>query len=513
MGLARSGNPGSGGTEETPPCPSDLTHVSQGLSLSKRTDRLSRVGETVATVMSGLGRHGVRGAMSGEPSGAQLAVLDAIETVSDPLAAEQIFGMAVGHPSPRLRAALIDFVRSWLPSPEAAETLLALVRDPDDLVALKAIGVGGEEAVEHLVPYLVAITHWPSESEESPGKPVGLGAAHVHVALTKILNRTRQSPESAEAFFRERGTLPDEMQGVLSVPEDAIAKLRDECPPDMKFVPGGWSMIGLPGISVPDRTFGWRDSTPSQKVWLPPYLMDEYPVTNDQYDEFAGEVQGLGHRWCHPLEPPNKLHDRNTADDSRFGHDHPVTGVDWYDAYSYSRWAEKQLPTEFQWEKAARGPSNLVWPWGNEWDGSRCNWSGRVFDLESSDLPRWRASLVSVSSEFPRVVTTSVTAFPDGKSGYGIMDLVGNAWEWTRSESETGRFYSPSLRPQGFRTKGPVLKGGAWSSLPGLMFPSYRGRDAPFCRHSEIGFRCVRNLPIKILRKAGLPTTRNTAVY
>lgn len=430
-------------------------------------------------------------------------------------AAEHIFGIAVGHPNPLVRATLVDFAASWLPYPIAAETLVSLVADPDDVVCLPAIRACGEYEVEYAVPYFASIVGWPSRSLYTPSKPVGLGAAHVQEAFKKILgSAVREEIEESRLFFEEHGKLPDQLLAEFSPLTDAGPLAAAEADfPTMVLVPGGPAVTGLPPERIPDRMFGWSDAVPAREIWLPPFLMDRYPVTNAEYDAFCSAVQSEGHQWCHPEEPEGKDHVRNTFWDERFGADHPATGLDWYDAYAYAHWAGKELPTEFQWEKAARGPAGLTWPWGDEWADDRCTWAGTAFGRAAFSLDDWRGCLARFSPTWPQCVTAPVGLHEDSQSGYGIVDATGNAWEWTKTDAATGRFFTPSLKVAARRMAAVTLKGGAWSSLPGLLFPSYRGRDAPTCRHNEIGLRCVRNTSYRALRRTGHTSRRNTAVY
>jgi formylglycine-generating enzyme required for sulfatase activity len=141
--------------------------------------------------------------------------------------------------------------------------------------------------------------------------------------------------------------------------------------------------------------------TPRHQVDMQAYRIGKYPITNEQYAEFVKQTNHSAPKkagWFGKKPPQYKL-------------DHPVVGVSWYDAQAYCQWLTEQtgrtyrLPTEAEWEKAARGDDGRKYPWGSQWDPTRCNCAG---------------------SE-----TTPVTAYAAGKSPYGCLDMIGNVWEWT----------------------------------------------------------------------------------
>lgn len=187
------------------------------------------------------------------------------------------------------------------------------------------------------------------------------------------------------------------------------------------------------------------------------YYVSKYPITNIQYHAF---VEATGYRapknWDVELSPHV-----------------PVTRVSWYDCLEYCRWLtevtgrEFRLPTEAEWEKAARGKDGYRWPWGNEFDEMRCN---IVSDLSSEGI-------IEVG-----------TLSPFGDSPYGISDMAGNVWEWTSSllmsypyaYDERENIDIPSER---------VLRGGSWrSSKKGVRCTCRKGA-APSLRQDDIGFR------------------------
>jgi formylglycine-generating enzyme required for sulfatase activity len=147
-----------------------------------------------------------------------------------------------------------------------------------------------------------------------------------------------------------------------------------------------------------------RDEQPQHRLCLPDYYLAKTPVTNEQYRVF---VRATGH-WT-----PRSWTKRSPPHGEE---DHPVVNVSWYDARDYCQWLSEmtgrgyRLPSEAEWEKGARGTDGRIFPWGDQWDATRCN-----------------------SGENGLKKTTSVHAYPQGASPYDLLDMAGNVWEWTRS--------------------------------------------------------------------------------
>jgi formylglycine-generating enzyme required for sulfatase activity len=211
-------------------------------------------------------------------------------------------------------------------------------------------------------------------------------------------------------------------------------------------------------------------------VELSAFLMDLVPVTNARYLRFLDWARRSPnpHRFCHPAEPPGKDHRPPFLDDDRFGHPElPVVGVDWFDAFAYAAWAGKRLPSEAQWEKAARGPAGRTFPWGEEAPtAERCHFFGAG------------PGGTSRPSERPR-----------GASPYGILDLAGNVLEWCLDVYDAGFYENAASRGRDPVAKGPgprrALRGGSWLSVAERCAGSVRDADFPTRRNNHIGFRCV----------------------
>ncbi len=224
-----------------------------------------------------------------------------------------------------------------------------------------------------------------------------------------------------------------------------------DAPAGMVLVPAGAFRMGADD--------GNPDEKPAHEVRLPAFYLDRTEVTNEEYSRF---VAATGH--AAPPDWPGLQPDHKRL---KF----PVVNVTWYDANAYARWARKRLPTEAEWEKAARGVDGRALPWGGDWDPKRAN-------LQQSEDKELEA----------------VGGRPAGASPCGALDMLGNAWEWT---ADWYAAYPGNLVPSiHYGKKYRVVKGsGAIDFYPPLNGKrlSIRGRIQPFGRYDSVGFRCVRD--------------------
>jgi formylglycine-generating enzyme required for sulfatase activity len=248
---------------------------------------------------------------------------------------------------------------------------------------------------------------------------------------------------------------PPPPEGMIRVPAGEFLMGTDEVDPDdiaLKF-----------GIVKP-----WLDDEhPAHRVGLPGYRIDRFEVTLGQYKQF---VAATGHR------PPSSW----TRGTPPAGEDRlPVVLVNFDDAQAYCRWAGKRLPTEEEWEKAARGTDGRVYPWGSRFEEDRANVGG----IRSDRSP--------------------VGSFPNGKSPYGVEDMIGNVWEWTDS------WYRPypgnSYQTPNFERPVRVLRGNSFSPIG--HYPkeihkilvehhstsTFRLFAPPDASIDDVGFRCARS--------------------
>lgn len=235
------------------------------------------------------------------------------------------------------------------------------------------------------------------------------------------------------------------------------SRIGDE-PGDMILVAEGEFVMGS-NSRLPDEG-------PQHTVYLDSFLIDKYEVTNYQYKKFidATKRRSPGH-FENRTFPPEKI-------------DHPVVFVSWKDARAYCKWAEKRLPTDQEWEKAARGTDARNYPWGEVYDTDKVNSPQRWLELKLEGD------------------TTPVGAFEAGKSPYGLYDMSGNVWEWTSSwyEAYPGNKKLSESYGQIYKT----LKGGSWWDCSfykcGISAPTYnRSFFLRSTKNKSFGFRCAKD--------------------
>ena len=226
----------------------------------------------------------------------------------------------------------------------------------------------------------------------------------------------------------------------------------------MVYIPAGEFVIG----SEAEDPCAHLDEQPKHKVYLNQYWIDQTEVTNAQYQKCV--KAGM----C--VEPASCGQGESTYQDA-LKSDYPVTCLTWDEVGVYCGWVGGRLPTEAQWEKAARGTAELKYPWGNEFESTNCN--SEEGGIEGP-MPVGSYSL-------------------QGNSPYGLMDVSGNVWEWTADWYDIG-YYSKasSQNPTGPKSgEHRSLRGGSWYANYCSVRTSYRYYDLPYGRSTGVGFRCV----------------------
>ena len=222
-------------------------------------------------------------------------------------------------------------------------------------------------------------------------------------------------------------------------------------------------MVPIPaGIFVRGASDGAEDERPAHEVDLPQFYIDINEVTNAQFAQFV-DVTGFQTEGEQAGSPKTWRDEWQEGED-----DFPVVRVSWEDAAAYCSWLGKRLPTEAEWEKAARGPDEWKYPWGQTYDAARVN--GKDSGLRAP---------------------AAVGSYPDGASSYGMLDMAGNVREWTADpgyypypgNTAGSLYYGEELR---------VLRGGGWFDAAEDLRTTRRNPTSPSAANRDIGFRCAR---------------------
>lgn len=201
-------------------------------------------------------------------------------------------------------------------------------------------------------------------------------------------------------------------------------------PNEMQLIPGGYFYSGI--------------GQNAKKIFLDSFLIDKVPVTNIQYQKF---IKATGYH------PPEHWEEGKIQKGEE---DYPAYNVSWHDAKAYANFANKRLPTEEEWEKAARGNDKRLYPWGNNFNVNFCN------------ILRKNKGV------------SSVTKYNLGKSYYGLLDMAGNVWEWTESKTDKKNHYA--------------VKGGSWSDNEETAQCHYKGSQLSEKKYDNLGFRCAKDI-------------------
>lgn len=240
---------------------------------------------------------------------------------------------------------------------------------------------------------------------------------------------------------------------------------------DMVLIPAGSFPRGMEGEEF--------DEQPVREIYLDAYLIDKYEVTAAQWNEYQQDTGAMLPEW--------------TLQSGQSRRDHPIVFVTWQDAHDFCEWAGKRLPSEAEWERAARCDDGRKYPWGDGLDAFRANF------FESFD-PYER----SVGT----ILATTPVGFFDGSlrdgfqtrsgaSPFGVHDMVGNVWEWTNDWYHSSYYADgPTENPTGPEI-GVVksVRGGSYAVDASHVRPTYRARDDPILKGPEVGFRCASDVP------------------
>jgi len=292
----------------------------------------------------------------------------------------------------------------------------------------------------------------------------------LQTALTKLNEVGALTPVERAEMGRLLAVLGDSRPGI---------GLRPDGLPDIDWVdiPAGAFLMGSDKAKDPEAQ---DNELPQQEVTLPAYRISKYPVTNAQFAAFVSASDGYNNPAWWTAAGLDWKADRTVPDeeddpDFRLPN-HPRIDVCWYEAAAFCGWLsaklgnEVRLPTEVEWEKAARGTDGLIYPYGNIFDAAKGN-----------------------TRETGIGTTSAVGLFPDGASPYGVLDMSGNVWEWCATKWR-GSYAEPAdddLNGTDVR----VLRGGSWSLVPQDARAARRSYYYPGGRFGYLGFRVVLGSP------------------
>ena len=266
---------------------------------------------------------------------------------------------------------------------------------------------------------------------------------------------------------------------------------------EMVFVPAGHFIFGTDetdesaeALSMGIPKPWYADESPQVKIFLKGFYIDRYEVTNQRYKIYLDDTGAI--------PPPNWEKENYPKGKDK----HPVVWVTWYDAANFCQWAGKQLPSEKQWERAARGTDGKKYPWGN------------TFDLQSANL---------ASATGKKTILAPVGSFPKGANANGVHDLIGNAWEWTNDDYKP--YKDSTYKSDNFDAGLKVIRGHSASDIghfPGALYLSalekfarsgYRQFANPDEPTPDVGFRCISlEKPAAMVQTASLNNSlTNTA--
>jgi formylglycine-generating enzyme required for sulfatase activity len=238
----------------------------------------------------------------------------------------------------------------------------------------------------------------------------------------------------------------------------------------MALIPAGFFIMGSNGHG--------EDEAPEHRVYLDSYAIDRFEVSAENFAAFLNEVNNVK-GYYHDnkygtLYFDNQFHARKGFED------YPINNVKWAGADAYCQSKGKRLPTEAEWEKAARGTDGRVFPWGSI--------------PPNPELSRFRQVW---TEESKHNVMVHVKALPKGVSPYGVFNMAGNVKEWVDDWYDREYYKDPSnhINPKGqIGGEFKVLKGGSWRDLRGFVYSSFRNNSYPNTRLDDYGFRCAKSM-------------------
>ena len=341
------------------------------------------------------------------------------------------------------------------------------------------------------VVFVLALVGWLTTrgGKEASPDPVAVetGAGSAQTPAPKVVEADRPDGMAAEAQTEPAPAVARKGAGVPVVKQDATG---DSAP----------SAVGLPKsyvnpadgssmILIPGGAFKMGGGRPLYEVDLPAFYIAKHEVTNRQWQKFIDASP----EWAEPRRKDGSYlrHWEGNACPAHLA-DHPVVCVNWFAARAYCEWAGGRLPTEAEWEKAARGPHAWRFPWGNEWDRGKCNSLDHWAHVDVNDYKTQTSTFKRLPSGAAH--TTPVGQFAEDKSAYGVIDMAGNVSEWTSSIYKPYPYVGDDGREDmSDKDARRVARGAAWR-VAGLFCSLYaRNPYVPPGYHNDgIGLRlCI----------------------
>jgi formylglycine-generating enzyme required for sulfatase activity len=343
-----------------------------------------------------------------------------------------------------------------------------------------------------LLPPVPSATHAPPTTAVLPNKTEPPTSTPVPPTYTQVPSINTPMPAHTSTAVLPTATrthapatsTPTVIPTML--PVEVVMRTRSKDGRAMVYVPAGEFPMGSTGAAN-------LNEKPQHTVYLDAFWIDRTEVTMAQYRLFTkasgyqtrAEEKGWAYAWVESAKEWQKV---NGADwqhpfgpESSVEQDHPVVQVTWADAAAYCTWAGGSLPTEAQWEKAARGTDGRKYPWGNTFDGTWLNYCDST--CEGGD------SAFDDGYRF----TAPVGSYPSGVSPYGALDMAGNVWEWTADWYDDSYYaISPAQNPTGPESgQYRVLRGGSWNHDQSGMRTTFRLDSSSDESVDNFGFRCA----------------------
>ncbi|MCP5094730.1 MAG: formylglycine-generating enzyme family protein [Chloroflexi bacterium] len=271
-------------------------------------------------------------------------------------------------------------------------------------------------------------------------------------------------------------------------------------------LPNSSVIVEMVNVPAGEFSMGSNEESPIHDTYLDEFWIDKTEVTNAQFEIFVqttgyetlAEQKGISPVFDNNLEPvegANWQHPQGLGSSIEGLSEHPVVQISWYDALAFCQWRGARLPTEAEWEKAARGVDSRIYPWGNHIVGTELNY------CDSSCV--FHKDFIEMDDGYP--TTAPVNSFPNGISPYGAVDMAGNVMEYTAdwygnyeqspqinpTGPETEDILSPNLLNRGIGGL-KVKRGGAWISIhPDDLTADFRNTTSVEGRTDYTGFRCA----------------------